>query len=341
MKSVFFLFVVFWLNFSVCSAEILKLQATGEYTMSKYETLDFAQQCALIEAEKNAVESVGVYVRSIIQVKNSVVVFDEVISVACNLVKIVQKTFTQNIDSAGNVFVRADIFIEVDSDSVLQGLQRDDLADIVQNYKILQAENISMRNEIEHLKKLVSDGGTDKKILQKTFNVADKQVVAHQLHKEALALEYVKNYDAALKNYNQILVLFPQSLLGHFQRAIFFREIKSYQKSLDDLNFVVANLSDSFSFKKELFLFRGLVKLPLRQDVSAVEDFSQALHFDSNFTYAYVMRSAVYYSQQKYSQAYDDVTKAISLLPSTDKNFLPSMKSLQVLCRAKLSESKN
>ena len=70
------------------------------------------------------------------------------------LVKIVQKTFTQNIDSAGNVFVRANIFIEVDSDSVLQGLQRDDLADIVQNYKILQAENISMRNEIEHLKKI-------------------------------------------------------------------------------------------------------------------------------------------------------------------------------------------
>lgn len=338
MKSLFFFLVVFVLNFSVCSAEIIKIQATGKYTMSKYETLDIAQQRALLEAQKNAVEKVGVYVRSITQVKNSVVVFDEIISVACNLIKVVQKNFTQNIDSAGNVFIRADIFVEVDSDSVLQGLQRDDIADIVQNYRILQADNVSMRNEIEHLKKLVSDGKTDKKILQENFNSADKQVIAHQFHKEALALEYVKNYDAALERYNQILTLFPQSLLGHFQRAIFFRKIKDYQKSLVDLNFVVANISCSFSFKKELFLLRGLVKLPLRQDISAVEDFSQALHFDSNFTYAYVMRSAAYYSQQKYSQAYDDATKAISLLPATDKNFLPSMKSLQVLCRTKLSE---
>lgn len=52
----------------VASAEIYT--ADGEYTMSKYETVDIAEQRAIKDAMRHAQEQAGIYIESYSRMKN-------------------------------------------------------------------------------------------------------------------------------------------------------------------------------------------------------------------------------------------------------------------------------
>ena len=339
LSSIIAIILFFYFTLSLCFAEIQSFKASGEYVMSKYETLDIAQQRALLEAQRNAVENAGVYIQSFTKVEDSQVTYDKIIAVASNIVKITQKKFSHDFDSFGNIVVRVDIVAEIDTESVSQDLKRKDLSEILQSYKILQTENEAQKNEIARLKRLVAENKTASDLLSRDFIYQEKQFKAQNLAKEALILEYSGNYDKALGKYNQIVTMFPNSALGYFQRGMFYRKIKEFQKSLDDLNVAVANASKNFQFSKELFLYRGLVKISLNQKFSAIEDFTQSIKINSNNPYAYFMRAVLYANQNEFQLAYDDASKAIELLPPNNAELMNEIHNLISFCSSKLKKS--
>ena len=79
--------------YSIAQAEIKEFSASATYTMSNYETLDIAQQRALREAERSALEQAGIYIESHTTVIDGKVVNDEVLAVASNVIRIKSKKF--------------------------------------------------------------------------------------------------------------------------------------------------------------------------------------------------------------------------------------------------------
>ena len=114
-----FAFFLILLTPQVTEAKIETFNATGEYTVSKKETIQQAEDAAFAEALRSISEQVGVLVSSNTQVKNSSVTHDEIVTISRNLIKVISKKFERNVTSAGDIHIIAHVTGNVDSDVVI------------------------------------------------------------------------------------------------------------------------------------------------------------------------------------------------------------------------------
>ena len=117
-KMLLSLFLIF-ITPQMAEAKVETFTATGEYTVSKKETIQQAEDAAFAEALRSISEQVGVIVSSNTQVKNSSVTHDEIITISKNLIKVVSKKFERNVTSAGDIHIIAYVTGNVDSDVVI------------------------------------------------------------------------------------------------------------------------------------------------------------------------------------------------------------------------------
>ena len=71
------------------NAEIKTYEGSDEYFMNEFETMDIAKQRAKQKAERVAQENAGVYISSYSETKDMELVKDEVISIACGILSVV------------------------------------------------------------------------------------------------------------------------------------------------------------------------------------------------------------------------------------------------------------
>ena len=105
-------------------AETQLYEGIGVYTILKDETPDFAKKQAKLDAERNALEQIYLYVKSQSASKNSKLTRDEIITVAAGKMNVLKTTFAMNKD-AGNLVVTATVTAEIDPDEIPEAVERE------------------------------------------------------------------------------------------------------------------------------------------------------------------------------------------------------------------------
>ena len=109
---------------AVSEANVETFKATGEYTVSKKETIQPAEDMVLGEALRSISGQVRGLVLSNTQVKNSRVTHDKIITISRNLTKVMDKKFERSVRSASDIHVTSYITGSVDSDVVISKIKQ-------------------------------------------------------------------------------------------------------------------------------------------------------------------------------------------------------------------------
>ena len=290
------------------------MQTTGQYTMSKHETIDAAQQHALKEAERQAVEQAGVYIESYTKTQNMEVVEDEVTAIASNILKILDKQFENSLDAAGNITIIVRITASVDTDAALQGLKRQDVQDVTEKYKQLERDYAAQADELRALKErlaTVSNPQEEADIQSEIQNV-DSGFQVWEKRKEAAQLEYAGQYEDALSLYTEMISTSPDDANGYIGRgAIRMQVLGDLDGALEDCNKAV-ELAPKNSMAR---YNRGCAYYQMGDAKKAIEDFSSAIKLDPEALFAYYNRGTAYYQMGRFGAAIDDYSAALRIDP--------------------------
>ena len=112
------------------------------------------------------------------------------------------------------------------------------------------------------------------------MNDSDRDFLANQKNKEALKLYYAKDYNGAIKLYDEVLKF------GEYDGA---------------------------------YNNRGNAYLNLNQYERAIQDYNKAIQLNPNYFEAYNNRGWAYYCLKKYQQALKDFDKALELNPNNNQ----------------------
>lgn len=103
-------------------AEIQTHSGSGQYFMTD-ETIDFAKSKAELDAQRNIIEKVCVYIDSQTEVNTNVLEKDEIIAIGAGILHVTDTKFSMEPDDAG-ITVKAFVTAEIDTDELKVLLER-------------------------------------------------------------------------------------------------------------------------------------------------------------------------------------------------------------------------
>ena len=294
-------------------AEIFKVQATGVYTMSTYETPVVAQERALKEAERRAVEQAGIYVESYTKTKNAIVQKDEILAITSNLITVLEKKITKKVDSANNLQFLAHIIATVDTDSVIKGLQRNDIQNVLKDYKDLQNKYLEQESEIARLKQAIADRTKDNEaLLKQKASSLESDFLLNTRIEEANRLVYKGDFDSAIKIYTEIISKSDNIDIKsgiYANRSIAYMSLHNYDSALNDCNKSLTINPDN----KLAYNNRSVVYYNIQKYIESLSDCNKALELDPSYVQAYINRGNAYVKLGNFTAALNDFNKSISL----------------------------
>ncbi|MBR1805186.1 MAG: hypothetical protein IJ774_02240 [Selenomonadaceae bacterium] len=98
-------------------AQIQTYTGSGEYLMSEDTVVDFAKSRAAIEAERNILDQVCVYVKAQSSTIDNELDNDEVISIGAGILYVTDTKY-QMLDDANGILVKATVTAEIDIDEL-------------------------------------------------------------------------------------------------------------------------------------------------------------------------------------------------------------------------------
>lgn len=132
------------------------------------------------------------------------------------------------------------------------------------------------------------------------------------LHRlRGLAHRNLKNYEAALHDFDQALVLNPQLIPALIGRAQTYRSLSQFDKALFDLTQAVAAAPEDPWYHA----YRGDTYRFMRDYTNALTDLNKAIALDPKHHWAFTQRGAVFQSLQRYTEALADFEQSITLAP--------------------------
>ena len=132
-----------------------------------------------------------------------------------------------------------------------------------------------------------------------------------------------EDYDKAIRDFDKVIELDPQSPHAHEIRGRIYTLMSRYDNAIADFNKEISivesyieNLADD-KFGLNPYYFRGLVWTELSENERAIADFSKAIEFDPTSD-GYVARAHAYIGLKQYGKAVQDYEEAISLNPNAN-----------------------
>ena len=116
------LLAIFILSASIAHAEIQTYTGSGEYLLTD-ENLDFAKSRAEIEAERNILNQVCVYVKGHSTLIDNELDNDEVITICAGILHVTETKF-KILDDTEGILVKAIVTAEIDLDQAEDMLNR-------------------------------------------------------------------------------------------------------------------------------------------------------------------------------------------------------------------------
>lgn len=128
MKKNIVITVLLIIGIFICGAtahaEIQTYEGTGEYLLMEGETQNFGKERAKKIAERDALEQVYLYVRSLTSVKNSNLTKDEIITISAGFMCVVDKKFSVTCEY-GSFIIKAVVIAEINPDEVAEEVEHE------------------------------------------------------------------------------------------------------------------------------------------------------------------------------------------------------------------------
>lgn len=112
------------LSVSSAEAETQTYEGTGVFTITQGETQNVAKKRAKLEAERDALEQIYLYVKAQSSSKNSRLTKDEIVTVAAGLMNVLKTKFAVTKED-GFFVVTATVIAEIDPDEIPEAVERE------------------------------------------------------------------------------------------------------------------------------------------------------------------------------------------------------------------------
>ena len=264
----------------LANAEVKSYEASDEYIMSEFETIDIAKQRAQQKALRAAQEQAGVFVQSNTQVVNLMVTKDEINTMTAGILKVTNVHYSLTDIDGKSFIVKATVKADIDTDDLDKYLKRPpaERADLVAQNLELQKAIAAQDAQIAELKRQLADKPQDKVVISEQFAAENKVFLSNQQLSEAGKLYYNGDLNGAISNCTRAIELNPSNAVAYSIRgAIYYR--------LNDFNSAIADYNKAINFNSsdyKNFYNRGLAYVKLNNYRSAAQDFSRAIELNPN-----------------------------------------------------------
>jgi len=132
----------------------------------------------------------------------------------------------------------------------------------------------------------------------------------------------LKNYQAAIQDYNQALLINPKADYVYIKRGDIYAQLKNYQAAIQDYTQALRTDSTSSLTKADAYIKRGDIYTQFKDYNSAIQDYSQALEIVSYRADVYIKRGDIYAQLKDYQAAIKDYSRALELRPRDSDVYL-------------------
>ncbi len=265
----------------ISHAEIKTCEGTDEYIMSEFETLDIAKQRAKQKAERAAQEKAGVFVESNTEVVNMMVTKDEIFTMTCGILKVIDVDYRLTPLADGkSIIVRATVKADINTDDISGWLNRGSVerSELVNQNLELQKAIAEQDKQIAELKSKLAaaESQRDSEKISEQFAAEDKIFRSNRQLEEALRFYYLGDPKGAAIFCARAVELNPSNAAAYSIRGAILYSLKNFNEAISDMNKAIElNPSDYKNFYN-----RGLAYVKLKNYRAAAENFDEALRLN-------------------------------------------------------------
>ena len=218
-------------------AEVKEIIAEGTYNMGDAETPTVAEQRAVDNAKRAAVEQAGTYLESFSEVQNLRLTKDELRVFASGIVEttVLDKKRTVMDNGSLQFWVKVKCVVNTDNIQAMKDKMSDESAK--KDLDKAQADNEKYQREIEDLKKQLQDAKDAQSQQDITNKIArnENAFSAAQWYERGSGALMRKDYASAVKAYSATIQLDPQYANAYYERAIAYYSTQQYELALADI----------------------------------------------------------------------------------------------------------
>ncbi|MBR2518182.1 MAG: tetratricopeptide repeat protein [Selenomonadaceae bacterium] len=306
---------------TICVAAVQIFDGKGEWHTNDDDNQKIAMSRASQRAQLDAQKKAGVYLKTFSKTVNLELAEDEISAVTNNIIEIIgEVNFDKKIiplsDSQTTILYTATLQAKIDPDGIYDWINRDetdkvailrqnnDLQDAIQRNDEL-AENLQ-----EQYRSATSQD--EKNQIREQINDADREFLAEQKLDAGNKLYYAKNYNGAMKLYDEAIQINPNYFGAYNNRGNVYDDLRQYERAIQDYDKAI-ELNPNYVLA---YNNRGSVYDNLNQYDRAIQDYDEAIRLNPNFDKAYYNRGNAYLHKQQYEQAFQNFDKAIQINPN-------------------------
>ena len=318
MKKIFILTIlIFALSCQIVFAKQEIIEASGSYIMDSTldETPASATARAREEAKRAAIEKAGVYLQSYSKMVNLELDYDEVKTVAAQLLQIQdeQRKIEPYQDNLLKFTVTIKALVDTNDEERLKTIMQDknNLEEATERYKKLQAEYDALKNQMEQLKKNYNSANVAE--IKKSVAQNNKFFDALLEMEQGNNFYFQKNYQSAIQAYSRAINLNPNFAEAYNNRGNSFFQLQNYSQAAQDLQTAVK--LNNFDAR----IHNNLGSAYLLQNLydAAISEYTQAINLNQNIFTFYYNRALAYCYKNNFQAALPDVQHAMQLNPAS------------------------
>lgn len=311
--------LIFGFSSQVTFAKAELIEAKGSYVMDLKVDETFATGTARAreEAKRAAAEKAGVYVQSYSKTIDLELEYDEIQTVAAQILKVQDEKISQKVleDNLLEITVTVKAVVDGTDTETLKKLMTDkqNLTESTERYKKLQEEYDALKKQMEDLKKQYANSNDSQKAqIKNSIALNDKYFNALLELEQGNNFYFRKDYQNAVSAYSRALQINSNFAEAYNNRGNAYVQLKNYQQAMQDLqNAVRLNNADA-----RIHNNLGGVYLLLENYNAAISEYTQAINLNPNLFSAYFNRSLAYCYTNRFREALPDAQRAMQLNPA-------------------------
>lgn len=302
------------------SAEVKDFHGTGEYTMSKYETPAVAEERAVQEAERDALEQAGVYVESYTKTENMQVKKDTITVLTNGILKITKRDITTTTTPTGEIRVKAEITASIDTEDINKNLKDTAAMEKLQEkYDALQKEYQKQSETLEQLKK-----DNAKNMPRWAQKKVEKEKLVREKDEEILNKYYWprenRDLQKTLEELNKLFEIDSTYPGLYADRAMVERSLGQYKNAIQDYTIAITLRGDNPTMSDMYLHDRAEIYREIGNDAKAIEDYSTYLEKHPDEWWDYQSRGWAYFRLKQYDKAIADAEAGIAAFLTRDES---------------------
>lgn len=315
----FLLMVLLIISAAVFAADVKMIVAEGTYNMGDGETPTIAEERALLQAKRIALEQAGTYVESYSKVRNYQLTSDEVEVISSGImeVTILEKRRTLSGDTI-NFWVKIKALVHPERIEDMVSRLKDKT--VVADYKQLQEKYDESQQEIATLKEQLANSSTSKERIKTSIAANEASWSSIQLMEMGDRAVDAHSYPQAISHYSSAIAVDRGNGLLFMKRGFAYSLDRQHEVALQDFD-VALSLNPGLS---RAHYGKGTVFEKLNRPADALSEYQTYVAQAPNDGYVSLAQQRIQILKKQQGQGEDKMAEAflklfINLLESETK----------------------